>query len=838
MKKATQKTIFKLLSLVLTLAMVFAVATIPTLTASAGEVVYVTNKTIDFEEGTDTSKWTFGTGWSVADTPTDFATHGVRSLKCANSALTAVNIKDINLKAGNTYYFSFYYYYVPAAENKSYTYWANFGQNNDAGDGWKQIKAFSANASTAGKWTFFSCSYTAVTDSTAITINCDNSLLYIDDFYILDLEMLNEHGAYISNDGSATVENETYIFGESTNVPVSYVTDSDLGQTVASFDLSTTHAGKGVEIPFAFKAGKTYNISMKYRSKGETGTDANPNWFRATIGDNDAVHPYTNAETVGKTFSMNTNGVWTELSFDYKSITTHNGLHFDANRNDGMKINIKIAYLIITEKEITNTTAKQVYNFESNKFSAYAKNTNGSIATVERDGYLSRALKFNTTASGADVNAKLDVNLTTGKLYKVSYDYKGYATFRVLPNAGVWGSSMYSCEPTGNADISIGSENWKHYETVFLAQYDSPYVYFREYNTTDNASFYIDNFVIEEFTEYANSATFDFELDGIDYGYNNYNLAVDENNTVLKFDGKDTNGRCFYFPTMRMQAGHTYYVSFDYCGEKAFARDIATSGSGVSTSGTWITPSATEWKKSITTYTVTEEDDNGMFIIFCNSPNVNYFDNFFIADITDFYSPVENEEYSFDFEDESEVLIETNYNAVTDLAFEENIDYGRVAKLTFASGSSGVVGKTYIPYTMKAGTTYKVSITYNADAWVGISWADKDNAGNQGSNGINYMNKWATETRYVTGADDMPYFFVVSPKSETNITIANITVTPAGGLEDVNGDGELNASDITLMRNRVLGARDDSKMFEKYADNNEDGNIDICDLVKLNNRTK
>ena len=72
MKKATQKTIFKLLSLVLTLAMVFAVATIPTLTASADEVAYVTDRIYDFEEGVLPSEWNSSTSshWTVAAAPT------------------------------------------------------------------------------------------------------------------------------------------------------------------------------------------------------------------------------------------------------------------------------------------------------------------------------------------------------------------------------------------------------------------------------------------------------------------------------------------------------------------------------------------------------------------------------------------------------------------------------------------------------------------------------------------------------------------------------------------------------------------------------------------------
>ncbi len=789
MKKATQKTIFKLLSLVLTLAMVFAVATIPTLTASADEVVYVTNKTIDFEEGTDTSKWTFGTGWSVDNAPSVSDEHGAKSLKQIPSGQVAMSMKDVYLKAGSTYNISFYYYVV-ADEGATSSYWFNFGT---IGKVWNETKSFSGST-TSGEWKYFSCDVTPTENKTNLTFNANitGCTMYLDDMYIFDKALL-----------------KTDVVAESAT-SLKYEYDETLGAPVAILGLKSTNSGTGFYVPCDMKSGKTYSIVFKYKSNAVVaGTN---NWFRVMFQSD------TSTNLVGTG-----NANWTIVTKSYTPSQDVTYIRFDST----LAVNVCLSEFAVFEN--TNTAVSQTYDFDKVGFSSAVETAKYSIKDVENNKVLC------LPEAGAKLDAKLDHALTVGKLYKLSFDYKGTSNLRLMPNSGGWAKERYSAIYTISADTykKYESADWTHIDIIFYARYASTHMYFYA-DAADN--FLIDNFKIEE-TVNDDAVIEDFEGENATSAFGGYSVVDDPTgaeNKVIKTTG--TGYSTYSFPDVRFLEGHTYYVSFDYYAGSPFCYEVRTAANGDAAARTW--PGVAEknvWKRVYKVITPSEESYGGAFAIlsrYVAADGYNYFDNFYVADITDLLAA---ESADFDFEKENQIFYE---NVGGDVTFENDAEYGRVANIKFNKGSDVSSSKIKVPVTLKENVTYKVDITYKADAWTGISWADKDNAGKLGDHGINFLNEWSTETRYVTGANDMLYFFVVQPEMETNITIANITVTPAGGLEDINGDGELNAFDITLMRNRILGARDDSKLFEKYADNNADTVVDIRDLVTLNNRTK
>lgn len=787
MKKEALNKTFKLLSLVLTLAMIFAVATIPTLTASAGEAVYVTNKIVDFEDGTDTSKWTFGTGWSIGDAPSASTEHGAKSLKHVSSGLTAMSFEDVTLKAGSTYNISFYCYVVPD-EGATSSCWFNFGT---IGKVWNEAKPFSVST-TSGEWKYFSCDITPTEDKTTVTFNANitGCTMYLDDMYILDKSLLKT---------DVVAESETSL---------KYEYDETLGAPVAILGLRSTNNGKGFYIPCEMKSGKTYSVVFKYKSK-TVGTNTT-NWFRTMF-----QHDTTNLTPSGSVS-------WNIVTKSYTPSQDVTYIRFDST----VAVDVYLADFAIYEN--TNTAASQIYDFDRIGFSAAVETAKYSIKDVENN----KALCLPEAA--AKLDAKLDYALTAGKVYKLSFDYKGSSNLRLMPNSGAWGNQKYSAVYTLTTDQSkqYSSTEWTKAEIVFYAQYNSTHLYFYA-DAADN--FLIDNLAIEEVDECVTTENFDDENETS--AFSGYSIVTDPtgaDNKVLKCTS--TGYSTYSFPNVRFIEGHTYYVSFDYYVGSAFCYEVRTANNKDAAARTWPnTASKNEWKRVCVEIKPKEESYGGAFAIlsrYVAADGYNYFDNFYIADVTNLLAA---ESKDFDFEKENQIFYE---NVGSDVTFENDSEHGRVANIKFTQGSDVNASKIKAPFTLKENVTYKLTVTYKSDAWVGISWADKDSAGKLGDHGFSTSNEWITETRYVTGANDMPYFFVVKPGADTNITLANITITPAGELNDVNGDGELNARDITLMRNRVLWARDDSKMFEKYADNNSDGTVDIRDLVTLNNRTK
>lgn len=579
---------------------------------------------------------------------------------------------------------------------------------------------------------------------------------------------------------------------------------------------------------FLMKTGVTYFVSFNYKCY-QPGTD-NRAWFRPI--QDDGAKCGTDASYSQTSYDSSTQ--WRSFS---QQLTPNKDTKFGIITQDGFYVD----NFYVVEMSTENTATKQTYTFDSHDFS-YLTTNGKSITVLEKNQKISAALTVDT--SSADVNAApgqiqpiLDYPLTAGKYYKLSYDIKGKGDIAISMTSGGWNKEQYKTEIIGKSQTSliIDIEDWKHHESVFKAQHNSTHLFIRGSSGGAGAKIYLDNVVIEEYTP-TESFTFDFENN--EMGYNNYSIAVDPldetgENHVLKCNNSNTTKNdytTFYLTTMRLQKNRMYEISFKYYGGTWFRRDVRTSTGSVSRNE-GVIPSTTQWK-TITQYvTISENEDMGMIAIHCES--TTYFDDFVIRDVTN----TSTDSDKLDFSSETGTLI--NHTQNTTVTKEQDGQRETiVTKLNFNQKCNTDNGMVSLPFLLESGKTYVVNMTYKSDIWVAMQWAEKANAYDNrvlalNSNPLSETSNWTTVTRYVVGTNfDTIYFY--SQAGGGNLYIADVTITEATEAGGLNGDAVIDATDYTLMRNRIFSAkRDDAIMFEKYADQNSDGTIDILDMVRL-----
>ncbi len=416
--------------------------------------------------------------------------------------------------------------------------------------------------------------------------------------------------------------------------------------------------------------------------------------------------------------------------------------------------------------------------------------------------------------------------LTAGKYYKMSYDVKGKGNIAITMTSGGWGESQYKTEMFGTeaTGLVIDTANWKHRSTVFSAKYNSTHMYIR---VTAGTEVYFDNITIEEYTPFEQEmATFDDGYESAN-GYSVVDDPVAENvgNKVLK--NNNSSFQYFVLNSARFVPGRTYEVSFKYYGTAWFRPDItSTTFNTVSpvTSYQGISPTTT-WKTARYIITATDAMNMSTFAVMCNG--TVYFDNFTITDISNFDADDESLDYSSD----SGAFITTNSVTTVTKEVDDRDETKKVTKITFSNSSHYDNSKISVPFALQKDKTYKIQITYKSNGFVAISWDDKS----LGDAGLGTANNWTTTTRYAKGTTgDMPYFAVPKTDTGTELYIADITITEATAEGGLNGDGVIDTTDYELMRSRFFAAkRDDTRMFEKYADQNSDGTVDVLDMVLL-----
>ncbi len=357
----------KLISLALTVALLVAVA-VPTLTSSAEDTTpeYVTDLTVDFEDEADSAFGTIATD----------ETTGNKYWQIPIGSTGIRKFKNVLLKAGHTYWFSFDYYITVNTSSDSVAWFKPcYADGTQYG---------STYASTAGEWKNFTGYFTPTTDTTFSIVTDDG--VGIDDFRIIDFSnsVSGKTAVYSADDGVADLENEVLIYPESNYRTVTYTYDSGIGKNIASFRLTKTDQHLGFMVPFQFNAGKKYSIKFNYYSDGNSEA-ANPYSFRVQAG-SDLDASDANNKNIGWV-GLDT-PAWTTASLSFSPTADYFGLHFDAHRTDNCYIDVKIHSLSIVEQSTENTATKQVYNFDTHDFTTYTNQTNEnkSIVIAEKDG--------------------------------------------------------------------------------------------------------------------------------------------------------------------------------------------------------------------------------------------------------------------------------------------------------------------------------------------------------------------------------------------------------------------------------------------------------------------
>lgn len=289
-------------------------------------------------------------------------------------------------------------------------------------------------------------------------------------------------------------ENPILVAGSSSTI--AYEKDTTLNQTVAVCTLGGNFGASGsVYVPYELKAGETYDVTMKYKvdkwcAEAFFGSTSSGN------GKNGSGLDATSYTTWSKTITLPSDigdtGYW--------GISTVVG-------NKGAKV--YIASISIT-KRIANTTECQLYDFDTNKL-------NGAPEPVEVEGVKGTKTKA-VCYENKKTDTKLDVALTAGKKYKLSFDYKGKGTLWLIAWKNPWGSGeqhLSALTPDTsvvhqiNNHVALDSKDaWSRYEVVFTADYahdqltiDARFESSFKNNGITESKFYFDNICIEQVEE-------------------------------------------------------------------------------------------------------------------------------------------------------------------------------------------------------------------------------------------------------------------------------------------------------------------------------------------------
>lgn len=306
------------------------------------------------------------------------------------------------------------------------------------------------------------------------------------------------------------------------------------GDTFAA-DLSSTGGGLNVALDYALKTGSVYRLSFDYKGTGAVRNIPNSGGWSNNMY---SVEP--DFDNKNNNLNLSSPDAWSNHStvFIAQYDSTHLWLVNFASGSTLYYDNIVIEKLDISAE-------KQAFDFDEVSFAGIS----GSFTTENVDGDL--AVKIAVEGGNKTFYGKLFAPLTKGKVYKLSYDYKGTGAVRFLPNAGAWNTEMYSAQfgTAASANLSLSSEVWTTKETMFVAEYASTHLCIGNFAA---GTIYIDNIVIEELAtdNYVN----DFETDA---DRNLFELYPDK--TVISYETDETYGsvaKLNYSGTSSTNFGH------------------------------------------------------------------------------------------------------------------------------------------------------------------------------------------------------------------------------------------------------------------------------------------
>jgi len=558
MKK--NKAFSKILSLALVMSlMLTTIMSAFSVTASAEEGVIANRALTNFESGAlfEGDAVYPNTRFTIA---TDVA-HGNYSLKhIGDDAGTIANftMNGFGFEVGKTYMITGAYY----VENKGVDDYSWFSVW-ELGKG--SIKDIGGAA--AGEWKTFEIEYTCTVENAPLRINAAKSTIYFDDIYVY------EKGAYdklpLTTDFSdaETATTLPVLPGLAANT-VNYEYNAALGKNVLTGTVSASSSGWASEfqIPYTLKAGVTYNLKVKYTSDIWMACSFN------NMGSNFGNYDITSG--------------WKVLDAEFTPTADGQTIKFYSPNNNTTG-RVCFDYIVLKEvAENTNTASKQVYDFDNVDFSANTLTANISTLAIVGDTF---ARDFSVPGSKTESNFKLDFALTAGKVYKLSYDYKGAGAVRFIPNNGGWGQSMYSVEQeidnSGNNLSLAAAEDWTTHTTVFTATADSTHLWI--VNFTAGSTLYFDNIIIEDVSDEYGDYINDFEDESDRWlieksaAFTDVTYETDDKyGTVAKiaFSGTSTNGiRRVIVPIFHLLPGEKYRIKVTYKSNGWVANSFAAS---------------------------------------------------------------------------------------------------------------------------------------------------------------------------------------------------------------------------------------------------------------------
>lgn len=419
-------------------------------------------------------------GGSIVSAPA--SGHGNFSLKSAEGGTRFIKISKA-LKANVTYRITFYCYFVSGSSTSTWFRFDTFKGTDDP------VEYTNRNTGKYNEWIKYTIDVVPKTDCDGFSYLFNGCTVYLDDITTETVSNPTQDNLYVATDFSDYETNSYLLAG--VNVPsFEYKTDETLGKTVAVASINGPN-GDGkinnlIAITYALKANTKYYISMSYKSDGFACLA-----YKGAYNGNETVQ---NNGNYGLCAPEGTGGVYENRTF---VLTPGFDTILYISSTQGNSPTLSISSLVVKEvvSSSTNTASKQVYEFDST-VPVNAKGYNTALVK-DKDGNLTEAL------NPGDAGFALDYALTAGKVYKLSYDYKGSASFRVLPNTDPngWGGTagMYSADKVydSDSDKTVNSDEWKSYSTYFEAQNNSTHI---RLFTTASTNFFLDNIVIEEVT--------------------------------------------------------------------------------------------------------------------------------------------------------------------------------------------------------------------------------------------------------------------------------------------------------------------------------------------------
>ncbi|MBR7132265.1 MAG: hypothetical protein IKD04_01890 [Clostridia bacterium] len=821
MKKNFNKAFSKILSVTLVMALMLTSILSAGFTASA-ETTAIANKNVtDFEEGAIPSTDSVSSADRFA--VSSEVARGSYSLKAIGSdagTLANYSLKGYDFTVGTTYIVGGMYY----VENKGvddYS-WFSIWEGNSA-----EIKSF--GGASAGAWNSFVMEYTCSIEDAFLKFNVAKSTINFDDIYIIEASHYDaENLPLITDFSNIETVDALPVFANTGSNTVHYEYNEELGKNVAVGTIGATSSNfaKRFYIPYKLKANTTYDLTVTYK------TDA---WMASSVDG-----------TINGSYAYDT-GSWRTETFTHTA--TADGQMFALYSQAAGTIYFSQIILKETATVNTNTADKQVYDFDAVEFSEYPTKAFSTTIVTGADNNGTIAANF-STSSKAEMNAKLDYPLVQGEYYKISFKYMGSGNVMGYANDGGWGSAYNSygiaTSPAGNA-FDVYSEEWATYSQVFTATYASTHFWF--YNVQTGTTLYIDDITIEKLDMSADKQVYDF--DSMSFAAGNPTTATLDGNVVADLSVAEDAGWTeanvkLIYPLTK---GNVYKLSYDYKGSGGM-RHIPNSGSwgnemysaeqSFDNGNNDLSLNSEDWATHTTVFTA-EYASTNIFLRSGVAGSTLYLDNITIEDVTADYDAYN---YIADFETEDQLV---EGSGGVSIAYEDDADFGKVAKITYSKISFNDTHCVKLPvFRLMAGETYRIKFTYKSDTWF-CGWFD--GAAQAGVAGIGAPKTPVTEweecyftiTATTTGTFGIGTNMVDPNRAEADrygdsasLWIAELAVervnTEAG---DVNNDCSVNNTDLVLMKQWFIGAVTGYDIFTYNLSMDDYDEIDIRDLIRM-----